>query len=330
MRVGILDIGSNSVLLLVAERVETGWRVLTDQARITRLGEGFGTEQMLQSHAIERTLQAIEEYLAICRTLGVEHVITAATAVIREAKNREVFVEAVKRIFPSSPDPRSYTVGEGEVKISFPVSQGMGARAEGGYFILSEADEARLSFLSVARDSDLGVGGELLAVVDIGGGSVEVALGRNDVERGFSFPVGAGRIRETHMPSDPPDPREVLRSVRFLDETFAPLRDLPQPERVVAIGGTGVNLAMLALGVTEFDPVKVHGVWFGDETLPGLLERLLRLSDTERRALPGIEPDRAPLLHIGALILERALFALRREEVQISTRGLRYGILWSL
>jgi exopolyphosphatase/pppGpp-phosphohydrolase len=87
---------------------------------------------------------------------------------------------------------------------------------------------------------------------------------------------------------------------------------------------------MLALGLTAFDPAQAHGVWFGDETPAALLERLLCLSDAERRALPGIEPDRAPLLHVGALILERALFALRREEVQISTRGLRYGILYEL
>lgn len=198
------------------------------------------------------------------------------------------------------------------------------------FHILSEADEARLSFLSVARDAELGVGDSLLAVVDIGGGSVEIALGRTTIEQWFSFPVGAGRIRETLMPSDPPNPREILNAVRFLDETFEPLRALPQPERVVSIGGTGVNLAMLALGRNQFDASVAHGVWFGDETLPALLERLLRLSDAERRALAGIEPDRAPLLHIGALIMERALFALRREEVQISARGLRYGILWSL
>jgi exopolyphosphatase/guanosine-5'-triphosphate,3'-diphosphate pyrophosphatase len=160
---------------------------------------------------------------------------------------------------------------------------------------------------------------------------VEVALGRGaQVQAWRSFPVGAGRVREAYMPSDPPSPREVLAATRALDEAFAPLRELPQPDRVVAIGGTGVNLATLALGLTAFDPAPVHGVWFGDETPAALLERLLRLSDAERRALPGIEPDRAPLLHVGALILERALFALRREEVQISTRGLRYGILYEL
>jgi len=346
MRVGVLDIGSNSVLLLVGERTGAGWRIVTDQARITCLGAGFGAARLLQSDAIERTLQVVDEYLAHCRALQVERLIAAATAVVREATNPEAILQPLRARLPDDAELR----------------------------VLSEADEARLSYLSVALDNTLAAGeypispttppslrfpplregnqapavppasmGNLtegvktdggskqLAVLDIGGGSVEVALGRGaQVQAWHSFPVGAGRIREASMPSDPPSPREVLAATRALDEAFAPLRELPQPDRVVAIGGTGVNLATLALGLTAFDPAQVHGVWFSDETPAALLERLLRLSDAERRALPGIEPDRAPLLHVGALILERALFALRREEVQISTRGLRYGILYDV
>jgi len=303
MRVGVLDIGSNSVLLLVGEYTGTNWRILTDQTRITRLGEGFGATRELQPEAITRTLQAVEEYLAKCRVLQVGHIVAAATAVVREATNPEAILQPLRERLPESAELR----------------------------VLSPQDEARLSYLSVALDETLGVGAERLAVLDIGGGSVEVALGQGvQVQAWCSFPVGAGRVREAYMPSDPPLPREVLAATRALDEAFAPLRELPQPDRVVVIGGTGVNLAMLALGLTAFDPAQAHGVWFGDETPAALLERLLRLSDAERRALPGIEPDRAPLLHVGALILERALFALRREEVQISTRGLRYGILYEL
>ena len=346
MRVGVLDIGSNSVLLLVGERAGAGWRILTDQTRITRLGEGFGEARQLQPEAIARTLQAVDEYLAHCRALQVERVVAAATAVVREASNPDAMVQPLRARLPD------YAVLR----------------------VLSEADEAQLSYLSVALDETLTAGEypissttppslrfpplregnqapavppasrgnltegvktdgdfEQLAVLDIGGGSVEVALGQGaQVQAWQSFPVGAGRVREAYMPSDPPSPREALTATRALDEAFAPLRELPQPDRVVAIGGTGVNLATLALGLTAFDPAPVHGVWFGDETPAALLERLLRLSDTERCALPGIEPDRAPLLHVGALILERALFALRREEVQISTRGLRYGILYEL
>ncbi len=303
MRVGILDIGSNSVLLLVAERDIEGWRVLTDQARITRLGEGFGAARRLRPEAIQRTLQAVDEYLAVCRAQGVERLVAAATAVVREASNPDAILQPLRERLPANAVIR----------------------------VLSEQEEASLSYLSVARDESLGVGAGQLAVVDIGGGSVEVALGQGArMEAWYSFPVGAGRVREQYMPSDPPHPREVLAATRALDEAFEPLRARPQPERVVAIGGTGVNLAMLALGLTVFDPAQAHGVWFGDETPAALLERLLRLTDAERRALPGIEPDRAPLLHVGALILERVLFALRCEEAQISTRGLRYGILWKL
>lgn len=301
VRVAVIDIGSNSVLLLIGERTDLGWRVLLDTARITRLGEGFSQSQTLQPPAIERTLDALSEYRALCQAQGAERVIAVATAVVREARNREAFGEGVHQMLPAAE-----------------------------FLVLSESEEARYSFLSVARDPDLGVGSGHLAVLDIGGGSVEVALGREAVQHWFSFPVGAGRVRETHMPSDPPETREVLNAIRKLDEAFAPLRDLPQPDRVVAVGGTGVNLAMLALGRTQFDPIQAHGVWFGDETPAALLESLLRLSDAERRALLGAEPERAPLLHVGALILERALFAMRREEVQISARGLRYGILWSL
>ncbi len=97
MRAAVIDIGSNSVLLLVGERTETGWRTLLDTARITRLGEGFSAEKTLQPHAIERTLQVIDEYLETCRSLGVEQVIIVATAVVREARNQEAFAEQVKQ-----------------------------------------------------------------------------------------------------------------------------------------------------------------------------------------------------------------------------------------
>jgi exopolyphosphatase/guanosine-5'-triphosphate,3'-diphosphate pyrophosphatase len=102
MRVAIIDIGSNSVLLLVGERADSGWRILVDTARITRLGEGFSAEKMLQPQAIERTLQAIDEYLSICHALRVERVIAVATAVVREARNQEAFVDALRRRLPVS------------------------------------------------------------------------------------------------------------------------------------------------------------------------------------------------------------------------------------
>ena len=100
MRVGVLDIGSNSVLLLVGERAGAGWRILTDQTRITRLGEGFGEARQLQPEAIARTLQAVDEYLAHCRALQVERVVAAATAVVREASNPDAMVQPLRARLP--------------------------------------------------------------------------------------------------------------------------------------------------------------------------------------------------------------------------------------
>lgn len=320
-RVGVIDIGSNSTLLLVGARTEAGWQVLTDQTRITRLGEGFSEAKQLQSDAVQRTMQAIEAYLAECRALGVTAVIGLATAVVREARNPEQLLALLRKRFGFQ-QVEGFHEATARLQRSDAPTQLV--------CVLSEAEEATLSFRSVAQDAELGLGDAPVAVVDIGGGSVEVAYGHTEPAHWLSLPVGARRIRETYMPSDPPEPREILHATRVLDEAFEPLRALPQPKRVVAIGGTGVNLAILARELPAFDPTQVHATWLTDETLGALLYRLLRLSDAERRALPGVEPDRAPLLHIGALILERALFALRREAVQVSIRGIRYGALWSL
>ncbi|MCX7926425.1 MAG: hypothetical protein N2554_11550 [Fimbriimonadales bacterium] len=121
MKVGIIDIGSNSVLLLVGEHTETGWRTLLDTARITRLGEGFSKEQTLQPHAIERTLLAIDEYLETCRAMGVERVIAVATGVVRTARNQEAFAEQVRqRLRPGSTEGRTGERGNALHGILFP------------------------------------------------------------------------------------------------------------------------------------------------------------------------------------------------------------------
>jgi hypothetical protein len=132
MRVGVLDIGSNSVLLLIGERTPSGWRVLTDQTRITRLGEGFGVAKRLQLEAVQRTLRAIDEYLAECRAWQAERIVAAATAVVREASNANAILQPLRERLPPHAEIR----------------------------VLSEQEEATLSYLSVALDDTLGIGAE--------------------------------------------------------------------------------------------------------------------------------------------------------------------------
>ncbi len=311
MRVAILDIGSNSVLMLIAERVADGWRVLSDQTAITRLGEGFEPDCMLQPFAIQRTLDAIEGYLQQCRTQGVEQICAVATAVVRRAVNPQALVQPLSE-------------------------RGCPVR------VLSEREEAELSFLSVALDPDIVECGsrasalQSLLVVDIGGGSVEFAYGeacRNPSHFHWrSLPIGAMRLREQHAPSDRPDATEIESLRRWLDESLAFLKELPTPHQVATVGGTGVNLALLwhALHGSPARVAQVHGFTLTSAMVSELVALLIALGDAERAQLPGIEPERAPILHLGALVLERVMAVAGMPAVRVSTYGLRYGVLWTL
>ncbi len=307
LRVGAIDLGSNSVLLLIAEHTESGWQVLTDTTTITRLGEGFEPHHWLQSPAIERTLGAVEQYLQTCQQMGVAQVQIVATAVVREATNPQALLKPLTQL----------------VAVYYPLSDSCTVR------VLSAQEEAELSFLSVAHDPHLPPE-RPLAVIDIGGGSVEVAFGYEQMKQVFSFPVGAQRVRARWMPSNPPQPQEILHACEQLDAVFAPLQELPIPALTVTIGGTGVNLAMLALRLERFEPAQVHLAPLTSDQIGSLFHFLVQMSDEERALLPNIEPERAPLLPAGALILERALYALRQEQVLVSTYGVRYGVLLSL
>lgn len=293
MRVGVIDIGSNSVLLLIAERVDTHWHILTDQAKITRLGEGFSPSQHLQPQAIERTLQAIETYIATCESMRVEQCFAIATAVAREAKNLDALLVPLRTQYPS-------------LKVK----------------VLSEQEEAELSFLSVAGDPLFRKRGRL-AVIDVGGGSVEVGIGAHALEWSQSLPIGALRLRERFG--------ENLEAIKaHLHPLLEPLQECPAPDVAVSIGGTGVNLALLAGGHREFVTQAVHGVSLSLGQLREWRDRLLWMPEPVRRVLPGVEPERAGILPIGAFVLEQIMNALYQDRVVVSIRGVRYGVLEQL
>lgn len=304
-KVGIIDIGSHSVLLLIAKyEAHNGWQAVDDRMKITRLGEGCASGSELKPGAVSRTLQAVDEFLVVCAEQGVHSVTAVGTAVLRQAVNRQEFADAL-------------------------LERGLNLR------VLSGQEEAAYSYLSVRNDPAIwkyaipqAVGSEPgLAVIDIGGGSVEVAYGTDRMREWFSFPVGALRIREEWMPADPPSRQEILEACVKLDEIFAPLKRLPTPTLVVTVGGTGVALAAIHQQLDTYDASQLHAFELESEHIGKLLERLNKLSDWERRQLKVMDAERAPVIHVGALILERVLFALRQERVIVSVRGLRYGLL---
>lgn len=363
MRTAILDIGSNSVLLLIAERTADGWRILSDQAVITRLGEGFEPDRTLKPKAVQRTLDAIEQYLLQCRLMDVEKLIAVATAVVRKATNPEALLQPLQAIgcpvrvlsereeaelsflavaldpAMAAPPPNTDKALEDILR-----EQHAASPATNGEMDIWEAlGMERVPFCRTRRSTNGGHASELVGeapqpwlVIDIGGGSVEFAYGLPGKDtsrlRWRSLPVGAMVLREQLAPSNPPNPDEINAVCYWLDRQFRFLSLLPSPEQVITVGGTGVNLALLWHGLHDSPTTveQVHGFRLTSDMLDEMLKLLLSLSDTERARLPGIEPARAPVLHLGALILARALRATIHFSVRVSTYGLRYGVLWQI
>ncbi len=363
MRTAVIDIGSNSVLLLVAERVAGNWLVLSDQTVITRLGEGFEPDRTLKPKAVRRTLTAIDKYLQQCRAMGVARIVAVATAVVRRAVNPEALLQPMQErgcgvwvlsereeaelsflavaLDPAmrTPAPLSNeeTLEDMARRLFKPQPQTNG----GPHCSLPERDYIALRKAEISTNGEQGneSAGQPSAswlVIDIGGGSVECAYGAPSMDtsglRWRSLPVGAMVLREQLAPSNPPNPDEIATVRRWLDKQFRFLSLLPPPEQMVAVGGTGVNLAMLWCGLhgTPATVEEVHGFRLTEGMLNEMVNLLLSLGDSERAHLPGIERERAPVLHLGALILQRALLATQQSSVRISTYGLRYGALWRL
>lgn len=365
MRVAVLDIGSNSVLLLIAQRTADRWQVLTDQATITRLGEGFEPDRLLKPQAVQRTLTAIEQYLRQCHTMEVERVVAVATGVVRRAVNREVLLqplesmgcsvrvlseqeEAVLSFLAVAQDPAMFApppnpdqTAEEYMSQSEEIEPAPESNGETKWLIseLRQCVPFARTRRSTNGEHESTLWGEAAGawlVIDIGGGSVEFAyapLSREPSQlRWRSLPVGAMTLREQLAPSNPPDPNEIERVCRWLDRQFRFLGLLPPPEQVVTVGGTGVNLARLwcALHDMPATVAEVHGFRLTLKMLGEMLDLLLSLSDEKRAQLPGVEPERAPLLHLGTLILMSALDAAHMRAVRVSTYGLRYGVLWQM
>lgn len=361
MRAAVLDIGSNSVLLLVAERTADGWRILSDQVAITRLGEGFEPDRTLKPKAVQRTLDAIAQYLLQARQMEVQKLVAVATAVVRKANNPQVLLqplqamgcpvrvlsereEAELSFLAVALDPAMFAPPPNDDRTTEDISREAhkpSSPTNGGLYRWEAFGMECVPFSRVRRSTNGGHASELVGeaagawlVIDIGGGSVEFAYGPPGRDtshlRWRSLPVGAMSLREQLAPSSLPDPDEIGAVCQWLDSQFRFLSLLPPPEQVVTVGGTGVNLALLWCGLHESPATieQVHGFRLTKGMLHEMLELLLSLSDAERAQLPGIEPARAPLLHLGALILTRALSAVNLPSVRVSTYGLRYGVLW--
>lgn len=295
-RYATIDIGTNSVLLLVAERdVKGRWLAVEERAEITRLGKGVDRTKALAAESMALTLEVVGKFATEARALGVKGLAISATSAARDASNGKQFLDGVL--------------------------EHAGVAAE----ILSGDEEARLSFLSAFTD----FGGQPLVVIDIGGGSTEFIFGDASGAISFrrSFDVGAVRMTERFLAGDPPEASELSALEKSLRETFAALPPPPRPFRFVGVAGTVTTICAVAKRIDPYDAAVVHGTELTKAEVDATTHRLAHLPVVLRRTLPGLQPKRADVIVAGGEILRLALDVLAAPSITVSDRGLRWGLL---
>jgi exopolyphosphatase/guanosine-5'-triphosphate,3'-diphosphate pyrophosphatase len=296
-RVASIDIGTNTILLLIAEVGKKGFTPVFEQETIVRLGEGVQKNRILSQEAMERGLQTLAAYTEQCRKMGVQKVFAVGTSVFREAKNSEIFLKRAKE------------------KLSLSIE------------IISGEEEAQLSFLAVTRDLDDSE--QSVLVVDVGGGSTEFILGKKDqITQWASLSMGSVRFTERFLKSDPvreEEWKELEKEVRkFLTEIPRP----SQPISMVAVGGTATALASVEQGVNQFSYEKIHHFVLDREALKRQLDLYRCRTIEERKKIPGLSPARADVILAGGAILYQAMIELDCPSVLVSVHGVRYGLLY--
>jgi len=298
MRVATIDIGTNAVLLLVADGQGGALQPVLERAAITRLGEGVDSTRRLLDAACHRTLECLRRYAADLREQGAPRLDVVGTSALRDAHGGREFIERATQILGVAPR------------------------------VIDGQEEARLTFLGAL--SGLPQTGKL-TVFDVGGGSTEVVVGARTgtssvISRAVSLDIGSVRLFERHLASDPPLPSELQRVeadiARALDQVPTPDGDAT----LVGVAGTITQLMALALELDPYDAARVHGATLRKDTVVGLAAKLASLSVAERRALPGMEHGRADVLVVGSAIARAVLQWSGAAELIVSDRGVRWGL----
>jgi exopolyphosphatase / guanosine-5'-triphosphate,3'-diphosphate pyrophosphatase len=295
MRVAVVDIGTNSTRLLIADvdggRVEEFERRTT----VTNMGRGVDHTGLICSDAIDDVCSVIADYKACYEEMGAERVMAIATSAVRDAANGEAFIAELRERF------------------------NLDAR------LLTGAEEAHLTYLGATsqRRSEAPT-----LVFDIGGGSTELIVGSGQ-EVGFHTSLQAGTIRqsERHLTSDPPDPHELedlAADIRHLIERAIAQPDA-RPTQAIAVAGTPTSLAAIDQELEPYDRDRVHGYRLGMRRIQRMLSRLSSLPLAERLRVPGLHPGRAPTIVAGTVILVQVMRAFGLEEVEVSELDILHG-----
>jgi exopolyphosphatase/guanosine-5'-triphosphate,3'-diphosphate pyrophosphatase len=297
MIISAIDIGTNTILMVTA-RVDDdrSVHILGDEHAIARLGKGVDEHRMISDETVDRVTGFLERYQRIAMSLGSERIVAFGTSALRDARNRDEFIATMKERTGISIEVLS---GTEEAELTY----------RGALFGLDPAAERRV-------------------VLDIGGGSTEIAVGAgNNLEQSTSIDVGAVRITERFFTALPPLVGEFAHAREFARDALAECFDLPEEFTAIGVAGTVTTLAAMDAGMDTFNAEELNGYVLNASRISRMTSRLAELSVEQVAAFPQVPLERADVLLGGAVILDEFMHRYRLERMVVSTRGVRYGML---
>lgn len=291
----VIEIGTNSIKALTVELTERRYRILSDEVFPVRPGQGLTATGSISDEAMQRILQTISRILTERKSSHPCQYHIIATESLRKATNAE---DLTSRIYQAC---KLETI------------------------VLNNAAEAQLSFL--AGTLEYAGTDESIAVLDIGGGSTEITLGcKGEIKFSRSFAMGAVRLTEQYIKHDPVTVQDIISLKAALAEQTSELKDLPQTDKLVGIGGTVTALALLQ----QPDVSKINGMQLSLEKVQQRIGEFISLNYEQRNSLPGMPQGRADIILAGSLILSQFMQSLDKTGADVCTRGVRHGYFYSL
>lgn len=295
-----IDIGTNTILMVTAAAGPDGTiQILGDEHAIARLGKGVDARRVIMPETFDRMADFLLRYRQIAESHNAERIVAFGTSALRDARNRQEFIAE------------------------------MAARTGITIEVLSGHDEARWTY----RGALFGIAGAArqspaIAVIDIGGGSTEIAVGNgSELQNSISIDIGAVRVTERCFPNLPPSAAELASARTFACMELEKAFRLPPQTVAVGVAGTVTTLGAMHAGMNHFNAEELNGRWLPAGYIHSATERLAGLTLAETAAIPQINSGRADIILAGAIILDEFMRRYQLPALMVSTRGVRYGVM---
>lgn len=303
MLTAVIDVGTNAVRYLLAERKGDEWVDVEMGGAVTGLGRGLNERGELAPIAIEATVGAVSAFMRRLKSFGAQKFILLATEAVREASNSAMFVERLEKTVGVIPK------------------------------ILTTDEESTLAFIGATSGLKLRFQSDaVFAVADVGGGSTEVSIGKlGQPERWLSIPVGSRRLTEQFFWDDPPTSKQLDDCKNFALEQLQPAAFLLRQATVLVLtGGTAAQLGVFRLNLRQFDASRIHGLPIRPNLVSEWLEKLSTMPAKERRQVPGMEWGRETVIVAGLLLLLTVIELSGKDTALLSARSVMHGALLTM